>query len=88
MIKKLICDRCGREVTEREDIYTILDSCEIWEQAVRARGKEPRGLFPCKEYRHCKGEMVVPRPWIIRVIRSVAGKNRKQTEETDNDENL
>jgi len=85
MIKKLVCDRCGREITEREDIYTILDSCETWEQAVRARGGEPRGLFPCKEYRHCHGEMVVPRPWFIRVIRSITGKNRKQLKETDDE---
>jgi hypothetical protein len=32
---------------------------DAWENAVRARGEEPRGVFPCKNYVRCHGEMIV-----------------------------
>ncbi len=59
MMKKLVCDRCGRELTERQDIDLVLEGAEAWQAAVRARGAEPRGLFPCENYIHCGGEMIV-----------------------------
>jgi hypothetical protein len=30
---------------------------EAWQQAQIGRGCEPRGIFPCKYYFQCKGEM-------------------------------
>jgi hypothetical protein len=56
---KLVCDRCGCEVTEKEDVAAIEAGMDAWENAVRARGEEPRGVFPCKNYVRCHGEMIV-----------------------------
>ncbi len=58
-MKILQCDRCGFELTEKEDIYLALDGMDAWQDAVRRRGEEPRGVFPCKYYMHCKGEMIL-----------------------------
>jgi hypothetical protein len=58
-MKKLICDRCGFELSDRWDILAALDVREAWENAVRARGAEPRGVFPCKYYIRCQGEMLM-----------------------------
>ena len=55
----LDCDKCGFELTEIEDIALALDGTDAWQDAVRARGEEPRGLFPCKNYFQCKGEMLL-----------------------------
>ncbi|MBN1643673.1 MAG: hypothetical protein JW856_02475 [Dehalococcoidales bacterium] len=55
----LVCDRCGFELTEIEDIALALDGTDAWQDAVRARGEEPRGLFPCKYHMRCKGEMIL-----------------------------
>lgn len=57
-MKKLVCDRCGREVTDREEINAILLGADAWRNSVIARGEEPRGYFPCKDYRNCGGEMI------------------------------
>ena len=72
-IKKLVCDRCGFELTEREDINLALEGQEAWENAVRARGGEPRGVYPCKYYRHCHGEMQV-----VTTRRTFLGKLRQK----------
>ena len=56
-MKKLICDRCGLELTEKEDIEIALEGKETWEIATRARGDEPRGILPCENYARCGGEM-------------------------------
>lgn len=53
----MVCDRCGFELTDKEDILTALDGTDAWQNACRRRGQEPRGLFPCKYYRNCHGEM-------------------------------
>ena len=58
-MEKLICDRCGFELTEREDVSLALDGTDAWQGACRARGEEPRGVFPCKLYFQCKGQMTV-----------------------------
>ena len=58
-MKKLVCDRCGFEIAEKEDVYLALEGQMTWEAAVRARGGEPRGVFPCKYFRNCGGEMRV-----------------------------
>ena len=59
MAKKLIlvCDRCGFQLTDKREIEMALEGQEAWENAVRARGVEPRGVYPCKNYSQCQGEM-------------------------------
>ena len=56
-MKKLICDRCGSELSEKEDLETALEGKEAWQATVRARGVEPRGILPCENYARCGGEM-------------------------------
>ncbi len=56
-MKKLVCDKCGKEVTDRYDIEAILEGTVAWQTSRKAQGKEPRGLFPCENYRNCGGEM-------------------------------
>jgi len=58
-MKKLVCDRCGLELTDKDDIYLALDGQGAWEAACRACGIEPRGILPCKNYVRCGGEIVV-----------------------------
>ena len=56
-MKKLVCDRCGFEVTGKEDIELALDGHEAWAISLRARGSEPRGIIPCEHYVSCGGEI-------------------------------
>lgn len=58
-MKKLVCDRCGKEVSDPEAIDLIIVGMDAWQNSVRARGEEPRGIFPCEYYRNCGGEMVI-----------------------------
>ena len=57
MGKKLVCDRCGAELTEKDDIDLALEGKEAWAMAARARGAEPRGILPCENFVRCGGEM-------------------------------
>lgn len=57
MAKKLVCDRCGVEFTDAEDIELAFEGREAWAAAVRARGAEPRGILPCENIVRCGGEM-------------------------------
>jgi hypothetical protein len=57
-MEKLVCDKCGFELTEKKDIYLALDGRDAWQEAQRSRGFEPRGVFPCKYYFRCQGEML------------------------------
>jgi hypothetical protein len=57
-MKILVCDRCGFELTERDDINKVLEGAESWQTSARDRGAEPRGLYPCKHFIRCQGEMV------------------------------
>ncbi len=45
------------ELTEKKEIELALEGMEAWQTAVRARGAESRGVFPCKNYIRCGGEM-------------------------------
>ena len=56
-MKKLVCDRCGLELTDREDIETALEGKEAWKATARARGAEPRGVIPCQNFVRCGGEI-------------------------------
>ncbi|MDP2918793.1 MAG: hypothetical protein Q8O43_01040 [Dehalococcoidia bacterium] len=58
-MEKLVCDRCGFELTEKQDVFLALDGIDAWCNAQKARGQEPRGVFPCKYYFQCKGEMIL-----------------------------
>ena len=61
MAKKLVCDRCAFEITEREGIAIALEGGYAWKMASRARGHKARGIIPCKHYAHCGGEMILVR---------------------------
>ena len=58
-MEKLVCDRCGCELTDRDDIYLVFEGREAWEASCRSRGVEPRGFLPCKHYVRCGGEIVL-----------------------------
>ena len=58
-MKKLVCDKCGLELTDKDDIELAIEGKEAWEAACRARGVEPRGILPCKNYARCGGEIEV-----------------------------
>lgn len=58
-MEKLVCDRCGFELDQREDILLALDGADAWENSCLVRGEEPRGVFPCKYYFQCKGQMIL-----------------------------
>ncbi len=55
---KLVCDRCGAELTDKYDIDLALEGMDAWRESVRTRGLEPRGVFPCEYYARCGGEMI------------------------------
>ena len=57
--KKLICDRCGTTLDNRDEIELALQGTAAWQNFIREKGQEPRGLFPCKNWIRCQGEMVV-----------------------------
>jgi len=56
-MKKMACDRCGLELTERWDILMALEGKKAWQRAARARGIEPRGVLPCMNYIRCGGQI-------------------------------
>jgi hypothetical protein len=58
LAKKLRCDRCGFELTEKGDIDLAFAGMAAWQSSARARGIEPRGILPCKNYIRCGGEIV------------------------------
>ena len=56
-MEKLVCDKCGMELTNKYDIDIALEGQEAWEATVRAMGAEPRGVLPCENFIRCGGEM-------------------------------
>ena len=58
-MEKLVCDRCGLELTDKDAIDLAFEGKEAWEAACRARGVEPRGILLCKNYVRCGGEIKV-----------------------------
>ncbi|MDD4875732.1 MAG: hypothetical protein PHQ86_01165 [Dehalococcoidales bacterium] len=58
-MEKLICDRCGFEITDKDGINLVYEGGSTWANSVRLRGLEPRGILPCKNYIRCGGEIVV-----------------------------
>ncbi|MFC2036057.1 hypothetical protein ACFLUJ_08085 [Chloroflexota bacterium] len=61
MMKKLVCDRCGLELRDKDDVEIALEGKEAWEATVTAHGAEPRGVLPCKNFLRCGGEMKLQR---------------------------
>lgn len=64
-MKKLVCDRCGKELTDKEDLDIALEGKETWAATARARGEQPRGILPCEDYMRCGGEMMLVREYKI-----------------------
>ena len=58
-MRKLVCDRCGLELEDKDDIDLAIEGKWAWEAGCRARGVEPRGVLPCKHYVRCGGEIVL-----------------------------
>ena len=58
-MKKLVCDKCGIELTEKYDLDQALAGRNTWSAAARARGAEPRGVIPCENFIRCGGEMIL-----------------------------
>lgn len=56
-MKKLACDRYGKEVTDRYDIEAIFEGAAAWQASRNAQDEEPRGFLPREDYRNCGGEM-------------------------------
>lgn len=57
-MKKLVCDKCGLEVTGGYNIEKILEGTAAWQASRKAKGEESRGFFPCADYRNCAGELI------------------------------
>jgi len=58
-MRKLVCDRCGLELTDVDDIDLAFEGAAAWAATCRERGVEPRGIIPCKNYIRCGGEIVL-----------------------------
>ncbi len=67
MPKKLRCDRCGLELSDRDDVGLALEGEDAWHASARSWGGEPRGVLPCENYLRCGGEIVVVPDWRLRV---------------------
>ena len=69
-MKKLICDRCGLTLMDRGDVFVVFEGKVAWEEAVRARGSQPRGIFPCLNFIRCGGEIkLAENGWLVRYRR-------------------
>ena len=83
-MKKLVCDRCGFKLTEKDDIDLALEGQWAWEASVRARGGKPRGVLPCKNYIRCGGEIrLVSNSKIARCyrwLRKLLSQQRRQAD--------
>ena len=55
-MQKLVCDRCGRTYTDKEDIDLAVSWAEKWKEESKAEGFEVRGLAPCPNLA-CVGEL-------------------------------
>ena len=56
--KKLVCDRCGKELSDRDAIELALEGTASWQAFIREKGEVSRGVFPCQNYVRCGGEMI------------------------------
>lgn len=58
-MKKLVCDRCGRELTQKDDVDLAFEGKNSWAESVKAMGGKARGVFPCEHIIRCSGQMIV-----------------------------
>ena len=69
-MRKLVCDRCKIELTDKYDIELALEGKTAWAAVVKAHGARPIGVLPCENYIRCGGEMkLVDDSWIVRCRR-------------------
>ncbi len=81
-MKKLVCDRCGAELIDDNDIDTAFEGREAWEASVRARGGQPRGIIPCEHFVRCGGEMqLIDDSKIARLRRRLKLRRESPTQE-------
>ncbi|MFC2072509.1 hypothetical protein ACFLUU_07415 [Chloroflexota bacterium] len=77
-MKKLVCDRCGKQLTDIDAVEIALEGKEAWEASVRACGGQPRGVFPCENFVRCHGEMKLVDskrvPWWHRGLSKLLGQ--------------
>ena len=68
-MEKLVCDRCGLELTDQDDIDLAFEGKAAWEATCREQGIEARGVLPCKDYIRCGGEIVLAVSWHRRLVK-------------------
>jgi hypothetical protein len=78
-VKKLVCDRCGKELTEKFDVELAIEGAEAWYETCRLRGVEARGVLPCENYVRCRGEMILVRESkILKAFRHMTKADSKE----------
>ncbi len=68
-MKKLVCDKCGLELTDKDGIDLAVEGRGAWEAACRARGVKSRGILPCENYVRCGGEIKAAASWRQRLMK-------------------
>ena len=58
-MKKLVCDKCGMELNQKDEIEMALEGQAAWEASAIKRGMKPRGIMPCRNYARCGGEIIL-----------------------------
>lgn len=78
-MKKLVCDKCGNELTEKFDVELALEGEEAWRETCRLRGTEARGVLPCEYYIRCRGEMILVREnKIIKTLKRITKADNQE----------
>jgi hypothetical protein len=81
LAKKLRCDRCGFELTEKDDIDLAFEGMAAWHASARARGIEPRGILPCRNYIRCGGEIIMVNEEGYGWLRKLFGRRNNNIQE-------
>lgn len=77
-MKKLVCDRCGAELKDEDDMELAFAGQESWEISCSSRGLEARGIIPCEHFVRCGGEMqLVTERRVVRWWRWLKGISRR-----------
>ncbi len=56
--KKLVCDRCGKTLDDKDEIEIALEGTASWHNFCHENGVDIRGVFPCENWIRCKGQMI------------------------------
>jgi len=54
-MEKLVCDKCGFELTELEDINLAFEGMEAWQEAQQLRGQRTARGFSLQIFRAMPG---------------------------------